>query len=400
VSAPRLVLFDDRVARDWRPFSLTRPVGELMFGIGTLRSRAEHALGLECAGHITAPHLRTYQEPWAPPVLDPEALAHQDGCVFLLSRYVGAPAPLPERPALLTAAGRIVGCRIAPGAAPPDPAFFEEPEAHAPDLPAHALPGGVLDHVWELVSGNAERVGRDLANADHAPLARDIHHLGDGPVSLGSGVQLAPGVVLDTRDGPIRLDDDVEVLPFTRIVGPSYVGPGSKLLGGPFEAVSIGPVCKVHGEIEESVVLGYSNKAHDGFLGHACLGLWVNLGALTTNSDLKNNYGPVRMWTPSGVVDTGQRKLGCLLGDHVKTAIGTMLNTGTVVEVGSNIFGGMPPKYLPPFSWGDPDVAYGLKPFLATAETVMARRAIDLTEDQRTLLATVWRMARGGADGG
>jgi UDP-N-acetylglucosamine diphosphorylase/glucosamine-1-phosphate N-acetyltransferase len=400
VKGPSLVLFDDRVARDWRPFSLTRPIGELLFGIGTLRSRSEHALGIECAGHIAAPHLASFDEPWAPPVLDPGSLSLADGCVFLLSRYVGEPSPLPDRPALLICDGQVVGCRIGPGGEPPDPAFFDEPEDNAPDLPVHELPGRVLGRVWEVMCGNAERVARDLARADHAALSRDVHLLGDGPVSVGTGVRLAPGVVLDARDGPIRLDDDVDVHPFTRIAGPAYVGPGTKLFGGPFASVSIGPVCKVHGEMVDTVVLGYSNKAHDGFLGHAYLGLWVNLGALTTNSDLKNNYGPVRLWTPGGQVDTGQRKIGCFLGDHVKTAIGTLLNTGTVLEAGSNIFGGMPPKYVPPFSWGEPDVVYGLDRFLATAETVMGRRDIDLTDGQRRLLSEAWRVSRGERDDG
>jgi UDP-N-acetylglucosamine diphosphorylase/glucosamine-1-phosphate N-acetyltransferase len=164
--------------------------------------------------------------------------------------------------------------------------------------------------------------------------------------------------------------------------------------------VSIGPVCKVHGEVEETVVLGYSNKAHDGFLGHAYLGMWVNLGALTTNSDLKNNYGDVRVWTPGGETDTGSRKVGCFLGDHVKTAIGTMINTGTVVEAGANIFGGMPPKYVPPFSWGDPGGEYDIDRFLETAAIVLGRRDVELGGGQRALLREAFAARAGGTDGG
>ena len=213
-------------------------------------------------------------------------------------------------------------------------------------------------------------------------------------------MQIAPGVVLDTRHGPIRLDDGVVVEPFTRLVGPAYVGHDTILLGGPFDAISIGPVCKVHGEVEESVILGYSNKAHDGFLGHAYLGMWVNLGALTTNSDLKNNYGDVRLWTPAGEADTGSRKIGCFLGDHVKTAIGTLLNTGTVVEAGSNIFGGMPPKYVPPFSWGAPDSVYDIDRFLETAAIVLGRRDVVLTDSQRDLLQAAFDARTAGAEDG
>ncbi|MFO7892945.1 MAG: putative sugar nucleotidyl transferase [Longimicrobiales bacterium] len=406
--SPPLLLFDDAVARRWNPFTTTRPAGELLFGTATLRARAEHVLGLTCVGHVAAPDLADFDEPWAPRVVDPARFVASrdaaDGIVLLSARFVPEAAPLPHAPALLVADGRVVGCRLAPGAPPPDAGFFLDPDTAAPDLPRHEIEGRLLEHVWELMAGNADRLARDLADADHAALPPDVHHLGSGPVSVGEGVEIAPGVMLDTRGGPIRLDDHVVIEPFTRLTGPAYIGPGTTLLGGPFTAVSIGPVCKVHGEVESTVILGYSNKAHDGFLGHAYLGMWVNLGAMTTNSDLKNNYGTVRVWTPDGEADTGSRKVGCFLGDHVKTAIGTLLNTGTLVGAGANVFAAtgtdgrgsaMPPKYLPPFSWGDPDTAYGLDRFLDTTATVMARRDVELSDRQRRLLTTAWSRARG-----
>ncbi|MEX0906945.1 MAG: hypothetical protein WD054_01345, partial [Gemmatimonadota bacterium] len=203
--------------------------------------------------------------------------------------------------------------------------------------------------------------------------------------------------VLDFTRGPIWFADDVTVRAFSRVAGPAYVGRGSTLLGGPYDAVSIGPVCKVHGELEESVVLGYSNKAHDGFLGHAYLGRWVNLGALTTNSDLKNNYGTIRMWTPHGDVDTGLIKLGCLLGDHVKTGIGALINTGTVIGAGSNLYGtDMPPKYVPPFSWGTGAelTAFDIDRFIGVAQTAMGRRKLELSGRMREILREAWRIGR------
>ncbi|MGH7460876.1 MAG: hypothetical protein ACREMA_07590, partial [Longimicrobiales bacterium] len=217
--------------------------------------------------------------------------------------------------------------------------------------------------------------------------------LGAPRLVLGQGVTIEPGVVLDCREGPIWLEDGVEVRAFTRLAGPAHIGSRTVLLGGRFTAVSIGPHCKVHGELEETVVLGYSNKAHDGFLGHAYIGRWVNLGAFTTNSDLKNNYGPVRLWTPEGEVDTQELKIGCFLGDHVKTAIGSLFNTGTVVGPGSNLFGGMPPRFVPPFSWGDAGY-YDFEKFIATAELAMARRNVPLSASQRKLLHSAWERAR------
>ncbi|HEX8246434.1 MAG TPA: hypothetical protein VF541_23215, partial [Longimicrobium sp.] len=143
----------------------------------------------------------------------------------------------------------------------------------------------------------------------------------------------------------------------------------------------------------------YVNKAHDGHIGHAYLGAWVNLGAFTTNSDLKNNYSTVRLWTPDGETDTGEIKMGCLLGDHVKTGIGLLLNTGTVVGAGSNLYGAaMPPKYVAPFSWGTGEelTAYRVDKFLEVAERAMGRRSVELTPGMRAQLERAWQRARGG----
>ena len=392
-----LVLFDDRVARDWRPFTLTRPAAELVYGTTTLRHRVERAFHLSCAGHVSAPGLAGYQEPWAPPVLDPGVLPRDRRLVLLSSRFVPDPATaLPESPALLRFGDRVVGAVLGPETSAPDPAFFQQPDEYPPDLPAHELAGELLEHVWQLVLGNAQRLAGDLRDAPPSGTVPDgVHRIGEGPLSIGRDVAIEPGVVLDTRSGPIRIEDGAELRASTRLAGPAWIGPRAVLLGGPYQALSVGPVCKVRGEIEEAVILGYSNKAHDGFLGHAYVGMWVNLGAQTTNSDLKNNYGTVRLWTPSGEVDTGARKIGCFLGDHVKTAIGTLLNTGTVVEAGANIFGGMPPKYVPPFSWGGPGAVYDVDRFLDTAATVMQRRDVDLSDSQRALLRTAWQATRG-----
>src|SRR5206468_12682227 len=155
------------------------------------------------------------------------------------------------------------------------------------------------------------------------------------------------------------------------------------------------------GEFAESVCLGWVNKAHDGHIGHAYLGAWVNLGAETTNSDLKNNYGTVRLWTPAGERDTGEVKLGCFLGDHVKTGIGLLLNTGTVIGAGSNIYGSaMPPRYVPPFSWGTGDdlSAYRQDRFLEVAERAMARRKVTLGEGARAQLHAAWSRGRTGSE--
>jgi UDP-N-acetylglucosamine diphosphorylase/glucosamine-1-phosphate N-acetyltransferase len=216
-------------------------------------------------------------------------------------------------------------------------------------------------------------------------------------VSLGDAVYLEAGVHLDAIDGPIRLSDGVRVSAITRLAGPAFIGPDTHVLGGSLGDVTIGPACRVRGEVSSTVLLGYVNKAHEGYLGHAYVGKWVNLGALTTNSDLKNNYGTVRIHTAEGSVDTGLIKVGCFLGDHVKTGIGTLLPTGCVVGLGSNLFGGlMSPTHVPPFSWGTGErlEEYDIERFLDTAAQAMSRREMSLENGNRTLLQRAWERTR------
>jgi UDP-N-acetylglucosamine diphosphorylase/glucosamine-1-phosphate N-acetyltransferase len=197
-------------------------------------------------------------------------------------------------------------------------------------------------------------------------------------------------VCFDPSAGPILIRKGVKVRAFTRLVGPLAVSSGSSILGGRVDCCSIGDGSMVHGEISHSVILGHSNKSHDGFVGHSYVGRWVNLGAGTITSNLKNTYGPVQLWTPDGLRDTGETKLGSFLGDHVKTGIGTRLTTGSLVGAGSNIYGGsMPPKYVPPFSWGEGDdlSMYRLDKFLSTTARVMSRRGVTLTEREKAQLA-------------
>jgi len=401
-----LYLVDDDVARGWQPFALTRPAGELRFGAFTQRERAERLTGLRCTGHLAAPHLAGFEEPDAAPVVAPDAV-RGPAVLLLVSRVVldwdvsAALREALERPTsrALLVDGQPVGLLLAgedvdaPAAAAADPATW-------PDLAGGQpldLPGRVLTHVWQLMSGTPDQTARDAEavagpGVDEPPPV--THRLGDAALIVEPGVVVEPNVVFDLDEGPVWLRSGSTVRPFSRVVGPTVIDPGSTLLGGPYEAVSIGPVCKVHGEMEETVVLGYSNKAHDGFLGHAYVGRWVNLGAMTTNSDLKNNYGSVRVNLGAGEVDTGEMKIGSFLGDHVKTGIGMLLNTGTVLGAGCNVYGSeMPPKYLPPFTWGGSGrwTAYDADRFIATARTVMGRRDVELSDGMERVLREAWR---------
>jgi UDP-N-acetylglucosamine diphosphorylase/glucosamine-1-phosphate N-acetyltransferase len=396
-----LYLFDDAHARRWAPFSLTRPVGELLFGCSTLRARMEHVLGIECHGHVSRKALIGFDEEGAAPGVSLDQVARDRPVVLLSSRVVPdfQHLQVPSERKRITVGGAPAGWVVPPGVELPSELSIHDPRHDTEDAPELELDGIVLERPWDLIARNGEQVRADAPTmSSHGIVPPDVVVVGEGTVSLGEGTRIEPGVTLDTRKGPILLDRAVRVEGPARLTGPLFVGSGTVLAGGAISASSIGPNCRIRGEVSNSVLLAYVNKAHDGYLGHALVGRWVNLGALTTNSDLKNNYGTVSMWTPEGDVDTKQIKIGCFLGDHVKTGIGTLLNTGTVVGAGSNIFGdAMPPVAVPPFSWGSGSnlTEYRLDKFLETAERVMARREVTLTSGMRRVLEVAWGATAG-----
>ena len=404
-----LVLFDDAVAAQWEPFALTRPAGELLFGTLTARARAERVFGARCIAHLAADHLHGFEEGDAPPVRGYGDVPGEGDRLFLSSRAVpawGSGDTWRERrggAGPLIVGDEVVGWYAPAGTPAPSPDFFASPGGMLDRTGAVVLEGRVLGPVWELMSLNPPQITEDVAglfpDRQKVALPAGVWGFGEHPVIIGEGAVVEPGVVFDTSTGPVWLDDGSRVRALSRVEGPVYLGRGSTILGGTVVQASIGPVCKIRGEFAESVALGWVNKAHDGHIGHAYLGAWVNLGAGTTNSDLKNNYSSVRLWTPDGDADTGELFVGCFLGDHVKTGIGLLLNTGTVVGAGSNLYSAaMPPKYVPPFSWGTGEdlAAYRVDRFLQVAERAMARRKVVLGNGMRRQLEVAWQRARGG----
>ncbi len=261
------------------------------------------------------------------------------------------------------------------------------------------VPAKLVDFPWDLIYSVSEEIEWGFRNHfQHRPSGgrteSHVHILGKENVWLGEGATLLPGVVLNALDGPIIIEAGTTVMPNAVLYGPLYIGENSLVKVGAkiYENTAIGPVCKVGGEIEGSIIQGYSNKQHDGFLGHAYLGSWVNLGADTNNSDLKNNYGEISVYLNNRTVQTGKQFLGLIMGDHSKTAINTMFNTGTVVGVSANVFGsGFPPKFIPSFSWGGSDLLrnYRFEQAVEVAERVMKRRKVNFTSRHRELFKAV-----------
>jgi UDP-N-acetylglucosamine diphosphorylase/glucosamine-1-phosphate N-acetyltransferase len=278
----------------------------------------------------------------------------------------------------------------------------EEWRAPSDDGPSEPVDGLLLRGTYDLLTALDTMLGPDcaeLAAGRRDPLPAGTLVLGDEARVALRGATIEPGVVFDVRNGAVVVETGAEIRHGTRLEGPCYIGPGSRVLGGFIRGSVFGPRCVVRGEIAASSFVGYANKSHDGFVGHSVIGHWVNLGAGTTTSNLKNTYGPVRLDLAGHRVETGRVNVGSLIGDHAKTAIGTMLGTGTVIGAGANVFGAEPvPKYVLPFAWGAAnDQRLSEEGFLRIAERVMPRRDVAFTDERRQSLAATYRRLTDGA---
>jgi UDP-N-acetylglucosamine diphosphorylase/glucosamine-1-phosphate N-acetyltransferase len=374
----------------WAPYTAVRPLAELAAGVWKIRERWESAFDLDCTSIVGGP-APDFHEGFEPPMASPESIT---GPALLGSSSfapVGVAVQLGPDTRRLTHAGRTVGWILPAGAS------WRGPNDEGPALEIEGRPlAGTYDLLSALEGFLApDCLGFAAGGADPVPSGSII--LGDPALVICRGALVEPGVVFDTRAGAIVLEAGLEVRHGSRLEGPLYAGEKSRILGGHLRASFIGPRCSVKGEISNSVFLGYANKSHDGFVGHSVVGHWVNLGAGTTTSNLKNTYGDVALEIAGQRLVTGRQFLGTLFGDHAKTAIGTMLSTGTVIGAGANVFGGSAvPRYVPPMAWGsDGRVQMTEEGFLKVAERVLPRRDVAFTPEIRaSLSATYQRLAR------
>ena len=263
-------------------------------------------------------------------------------------------------------------------------------------VPREEMDATMIRYPWNLVHHNAAAIAADFEERGKSGVEGDLSPQGaivgsEDRVYIAPGAEVQPFVLLDAREGTITIDEGAEIHPFSRIEGPAVIGAKTIIFGAKIrEGTSIGPACRVGGEVEESIIHGHGNKYHDGFLGHAYVCEWVNLGALTTNSDLKNDYSSVHVLTQKGDIDTGDTKVGSFFGDHTKTSIGTLFNTGTIVGIMSNVVGGsgIEPKTIPSFvtMMGGKPYKVSFKQQIEVARTAMGRRKVELTEDDVALL--------------
>ena len=386
------VLYDDASARALEPFALTRPAGELRAGSRLLRERWAQVLGLEAIGFVGAPHLARFEEPGAPPAATGVLPA---GTVVVNARCAPAlTARVASGTAMVMIGQRIAAVRLAadtPVTALADGTVSLETLGTRTGVLARAE-GWWIDAAWDLIGHLPALLAADavaeLPTHPHRPEGLTV--IGPHPVHIDPSATIEPMVLIDASAGAVVVQRGALVQAFTRLVGPCVIGPDALVAGGRVACCSIGERSKVHGELSVSIVIGHANKGHDGFVGHSVIGRWANLGAGTITSNLKNSYGTVRCWSPSGMRDTGLQFLGSLIGDHVKTGIGTRLTTGGVIGAGANCFGTqMPPKVVAPFAWGEATrwELFALDQFLVVAERMMQRRGLALSAGMRDCLA-------------
>ncbi|UCD93399.1 MAG: hypothetical protein JSU69_06385 [Candidatus Zixiibacteriota bacterium] len=267
-------------------------------------------------------------------------------------------------------------------------------------------------YLWDMVHAIADEIADDFdyfrkqSDTDGFLVSKEemqkrgraypgVEFIGLENIYIAPDAQLLPGVVVDATAGPVFVGSQVKVEPYSYLVGPLYIGRETHVVGGKIACCSIGPNCRVGGELEETIIQGHTNKYHAGFIGHSYLGEWINLGAMTTNSDLKNNYAGVKSSVNGELIDTGHLKVGSFIGDFTRTAIGTLLNTGINIGVSCNIISNVlvTEAEIPSFTWYSPKhkMAYNLTKAVATIERSMSRRKVELSDALKKRLGEIFK---------
>ena len=381
----RICIFEDRNVRNLEPLALTRPAFDLRCGALTLLQRQRCHFGAGEVGALVRPLLHEYAA-----ALHPELAVNSQPWLKGVQVLVNArwlPNGEPFRPVRAAHVG-VVGDQVAYVAGPPEE-LSECPPAEVADfvedctrtLPRRDAGGWMIDFPWDLVEHNGTALEWDYEQRKgRGTEAHGAYVVGPRErLIVEAGARIDPLVVADTTKGPVIIERGAVVHSFTTLEGPCFIGADSWLLGAKIRGSTVGPVCRVGGEVEASILHGYSNKAHDGFLGHSYLGEWVNFGAGTQTSDLRNDYGPVSVVLGGHKVNSGLTKVGSFVGDHTKTGLNTLLNTGTVVGPFCHLLASSSyvPKVVPAFCsfWhGQLQDRADFRQLFTTAATVMRRR--------------------------
>ena len=378
------ILFDGAHRDSLLPFTYTRPVAEIRIGILTIREKWEQYLGITTTT-VTEDYL---SKKW--PMVEME---HN---IMISASYLPNPNLVEQIKKLKVGQALVHDTEIV--------AFYtlEDEEKDLEDYQTIEIDSApiTVKHTWDIFSKNGDAIKEDynLITEDRSsqPLSSSVFAVNPNNIFIEEGAKVF-NVSLNAENGPIYIGKDAEVMEGSIIRGPfalcehASTKLGTKIYG----PTTVGPHSKVGGEVNNSVIFSYSNKGHDGFLGNSVLGEWCNIGADSNNSNLKNNYAEVRLWSyeTEGFAKTGLQFCGLMMGDHSKCGINTMFNTGTVVGVSSNIFGaGFPRNFVPSFSWGGSagTQTYLTKKAFEVAEKVMERRSISFSDQDKAILEHVF----------
>ncbi len=409
-----LCIFEDSLYKNFFPLVSLRPVSDLSCGTGTLMDTTRRIMksadvslfvrsGIAPLTMEDHPGVDVNTLPSGPSLF-------VNARVVADERFAGSIRRSPSSPMVFVESGTIAAMVLDRETLAEMPDLFaggllNESAAHR--LPATQITCRIARYPWDLVRFTSEEIERSaalLAKKTAKKIAGKIYPgaslIGRKNIFIGAGSVVKPGVVLDAEAGPIIIGKNVTIMPNAVIQGPASIGDGSTIKIGAkiYHGTSIGRQCKVGGEVEASILQSYANKQHDGFLGHSYLGSWVNLGADTNTSDLKNTYGTVKVEIDGAEVDSGEMFVGLTMGDHSKTGINVMFDTGTVVGVSCNIYGAnLPPKFVPSFTWGERGsfVPYELEKCLETARRVMGRRNVVMSATYESLLRELHATASG-----
>ena len=404
----RICIFEDEGYESLYPLSLTRPVFQLRCGQITLRERILRSFPGEKISYFIRDYLVPIFQKNKPGVSvnDTNVLKNED-TLFINGRWLSGKGELRQdgQEEMGVYGKDILYLRVRAKSTKDyfSPDFTELFTSLKQRLKKRHIKANLIIYPWDLIENNSRVLREDFDFKNNRgiqgefPSSARIYGKEDN-VFVAKSAKVQPLVLLDTTEGPIYIDEEATVFAGSYLRGPSYIGKSSQILGAKIgQGTSIGPVCRIGGEVEESIIHGFTNKPHAGFLGHSYVGEWVNMGALCTNSDLKNDYSSVQVHIKGKLQDSGVVKAGSFIGDHSKLGIGCLLNTGTVIGVSSNVVAGagVLPKFIPSFTWclnGKFYKGYGFEKMINTAKAVMSRRDVTMSLEEVEMLKEVFKI--------
>ncbi|ACF14329.1 conserved hypothetical protein [Chloroherpeton thalassium ATCC 35110] len=410
----QIIIFEDDSVQHFLPLVYLKPVYDLRVGFGSLKEKFTAKLSPKAELFY---HLRTYLRA----VFEEVGVAlasdvkEQDDVLFLSGRVIcddgfseKVLSGFFQKNTAYYNGGQIVAFRGALADFFPDSKNLPNTISVSPaiaSLPAQQVDCDMLSFLWDLIRLHPQEFLREAKScSDFGQIKGKVSPhaflVNEKNIFIGEGAEVKAGAVLDAEDGYIYVSPGAKILPNAVLMENVFLGQKSTIKIGAkiYSNVFIGEQSKVGGEVEDSIIEPFANKQHEGFIGHSYISSWCNLGADTNNSDLKNNYSSVRMTLAGKSFDTKMQFLGLFMGEHSKSGINTMFNTGTVVGLSSNIFGaGFPPKYVGSFQWGGKEdglTEYRLVKALEVARAMMKRRKIDLTPAYETAFRAAYALEK------